>query len=379
MDLRYSPEQTALKDSASKFLGDRYSFDLRRRITASADAYSPDMWRSFAELGWLALPFAEAEGGLELGMVDVALLMETFGAALVQEPYVSTIVLCGGLIAGAGSAHQRAALIPELIAGRLMLAFAHNEPEGRHDYGRVAARATRAADGWRLEGRKSIVLDAPLAHQLLVSARLGDAADAPLGLFLVPPDAPGLAMTGFPIIDGRRAAHVVLDGVIVGADARLGDAVDQAPAIAAALDRATVALAADTIGAMQVLLDKTLAYTKTRVQFGQPLAANQVLRHRMVDMAVRIEEARSVALKAAILADDGSAAKCARAASAAKVKVAAAARFVAEQAVQLHGGMGVTDELDIGAYFKRIMAFEASHGTPAWHLRRYATLREAAA
>lgn len=379
MDLSYAAEQLALKESAARFLHDRYPFDVRRRIDAGTDGYSREIWDSFADLGWLALPFPATDGGLEGGMIDVALLAETFGAALVAEPYFSTIVLCGDLIARAGSAAQRAALIPEIIAGRLMLAFAHHEAEGRHDYGRVATRAVRSGGEWRLDGRKHIVLDAPAADRYLVTARIdGNDAGAPLGLFLVPRDAPGMTATAYPIVDGRRAANIVLHDVSVTPDAQLGDSGDQTAAVGIAIDRTVTAMAADTIGAMQVLLDKTIAHTRTRVQFGQPLAANQVLKHRMVDMAVRIEEARSITLNAAIRSNDESTAMVrSRAVSAAKVKVAAAARFVAEQAVQLHGAMGVTDELDIGAYFKRILAFEASYGTPAWHLKRYAALRDA--
>ncbi|MSP05711.1 MAG: pimeloyl-CoA dehydrogenase small subunit [Acetobacteraceae bacterium] len=378
MDLSHTAEQLALRESAARFLRDRYSFETRRRIEASAEGFDAEIWRAFADLGWLALPFPADDGGLDGGAIDLALLMETFGAALVMEPYVSSVVLCGGLIAAAGSGGQRAELIAEILAGRLVLAFAHHEPAARHEYGRVGTSAVRMGNGWRLDGQKSIVLDAPMADRFLVTAQVGeDGGTAALGLFLVAKQAPGMNVTEYRIVDGRRAGSIVLDGVIVGAEAKLGGGQDRAETIAAVTDRAVVALAADTIGAMQVLLDKTIAHTKTRVQFGQPLAANQVLKHRMVNMAVRIEEARSIAMKAAIRADDGSgAAVRGQAVSAAKVKVAAAARFVAEQAVQLHGAMGVTDELDIGAYFRRIMAFEASYGTPAWHLKRYAALRD---
>ncbi len=376
MDLSYTAEQRALKESAARFLKDRYPFDVRRRIEASAEGYSPELWRAFADLGWLGLPFPAIHGGLDGSAVDIALLTETLGASLVMEPYVSTVVLCGGLIAAVGNAAQRAAIIPEIIAGRLILALGHNEPQGRHAYGLVSTSAVRSGNEWRLDGRKSIVFDAPMADRLLITARIGANG---LGVFLLRPGAPGLTINPFPILDGRRAANIVLDGVRVADADRIGGDEDQTPAIEAAIDRATSALAADAIGAMQVLLDKTIAYTKTRVQFGQPLAANQVLKHRMVDMAVRIEEARSIALAASIRADDASTpAQRGRAASGAKVKVAAATRFVAEQAVQLHGAMGVTDELDIGAYFKRLMVFEASHGTPPWHLARYGTLRDAA-
>ena len=376
MDLSYTAEQRALKESAARFLKDRYPFDVRRRIEASAEGYSPELWRAFADLGWLGLPFPAIHGGLDGSAVDIALLTETLGASLVMEPYVSTVVLCGGLIAAVGNAAQRAAIIPEIIAGRSILALGHNEPQGRHAYGLVSTSAVRSGNEWRLDGRKSIVFDAPMADRLLITARIGANG---LGVFLLRPGAPGLTINPFPILDGRRAANIVLDGVRVADADRIGGDEDQTPAIEAAIDRATSALAADAIGAMQVLLDKTIAYTKTRVQFGQPLAANQVLKHRMVDMAVRIEEARSIALAASIRADDASTpAQRGRAASGAKVKVAAATRFGAEQAVQLHGAMGVTDELDIGAYFKRLMVFEASHGTPPWHLARYGTLRDAA-
>jgi len=377
MDLSYTEEQVALRETATRFLKDRYSFDVRRRIDASTDGFNPGIWRAFADLGWLALPFSSEDGGLDCGMVDVALLAEALGASLVAEPYVSTVVVCGRLIAATGSAEQRRRLISEIVAGRMILALAHNESDGRHAYGRVSARAARSGDGWRLHGQKAIALDGPLSDQFLVTARMEE-DDGPLGLFLVPKGTAGMVAIPFPIVDGRRAANLVLGAVWVPADARLGDAPDQAMAIENATDSAVIALAADTIGAMQVLLDKTIAYTKTRIQFGQPLAANQVLKHRMVDMIVRIEEARSITLKAAIHSDDGSAPLIrGRAASAAKVKVSAASRFVAEQAVQLHGAMGVTDELDVGSYFKRIMAFEASYGTPAWHLKRYGSLQAA--
>jgi len=380
MDLSYAPEQLALKESATRFLTDRYGFDVRRRIETSPQGNNQEIWNAFAELGWLSLPFAASEGGLDGIMVDVALLTETFGAALVAEPYVSTAVLCGGLVTATATPVQRASLIPAITEGRMKLAFAHDEPGNRHDYGRIATRATRTPAGWRLDGQKAFALDAPIADQILVSARLeSDAAGEPLALFLVAPGTAGLITNPYPIVDGRRAANIALEGVLLPTDALLGGMHDRTDAITTALDRTVIALAADAIGAMQVLLDKTIAHTKTRVQFGQPLAANQVLKHRMVDMAVRIEEARSITLKAAIRADDGSPdAVSGRAVAAAKVKVAAAARFVAEQAVQLHGAMGVTDELDIGAYFKRLLVFEVSYGTPSWHLRRYTALRDAA-
>ena len=366
MDLTYTEEQTALKASAERYLTNNYTSDVRRRIEKSSEGFSRAVWTQFATLGWLGLPFAEAHGGSGGRIADVALLMEAFGRSLVAEPYVSTVVVAGGLIQAAGSTAQQSALIAGIIEGRHLFAFAHND-------GSSATRARRVGAGWVLDGGKRHVLDAASASHLLVTARTGgDATEPKLGLFVVDPSAAGVAMRHYPTIDGRRAAEMKLTGVEVSADACLGGEIDQSAAIATALDRANAASMADIVGAMQVMLDATVDYSRTREQFGKPLSANQVLRHRMADMGVRCEEARSSALLAAIRADDGSTpAVRARAISGAKVKVSACARLVAEQAVQLHGGMGVTEELDIGAYFKRVMAFDAVYGTPAFHLARY--------
>jgi hypothetical protein len=369
MDLSYSEEQRLLKESTERFVAQRYPFEERRRIAASPEGMSRKLWSEMADLGWLGLPIPEYVGGSGGGCVDVAVLMEAFGRGLVLEPYVSTVVLGGGLIDSAGSLRQREALLPAVAAGRLLVAFAHMEPQGRQSFDRVSARAVREGAGYRLTGKKRTVLDAPLADTLLVTARIGDAG---LGVLLVPRGHAGLERRDYATVDGRRASDLSFDNMALPAEALLGDGRDLTGHIAHAVDRAIAACSAEIVGAMAVLLEATVAYTKTRVQFGKPLAANQVLRHRMADMTIRLEEARSIALLAAIRAGDAEdAAARARATSAARVKIGAGARFVAEQAVQLHGGMGVTDELDIGAYFKRVMAYEAAFGSTAEHLARY--------
>jgi hypothetical protein len=380
MDLSLSEEQRLLGEAASRFIAGRYSFEQRRTILQSSDGFSRDIWREMAELGWLGLPLAEEFGGLGGGAVDIGIVMEAIGRALMVEPYLSTVVLSGGLIGALATKEQQRELLPPIAEGKALVALAHSEPQARFALEDVATMGTQSGEGWHLSGRKEVVIGAPSANQLLVSARItgGQHDRKGIGVFVMPAKAKGLTSVDFPTLDGGRASNLELDGVLVGPEALLGDSHDGLPAIEAAVDRAIVALAAEAVGCMQMLLETTIAYTKTRVQFGQPLAANQVLRHRMVDMAVRIEEAKASALKCALSMDSSDATTRSRAASAAKAKVGRCGRYVAEQAVQLHGGMGVTEELNVGAYFKRLLAIEVLFGSPQFHLQRHVRLsREA--
>jgi len=361
MDLDYSEEQLLLRNSAEKFLGAEYDFARRQKIAASPAGWSEAVWSQFAELGWLALPLPEAAGGLGGGAVELGLLMEAFGKALVLEPYLASVVLGAGAVAALGEPAQQDALLPAVAEGRLRLAFAHDE--------RAAVTAERQGPGWRLEGRKVNVLSAAASDYLVVSARAGGGQ----ALFVVPAAAQGVSIEPYAILDGSRAADVALSGVTVGADALLGRREDASEVIAAVIDRAIVALASDTLGALTVLVDATVEYSKTRVQFGKPIGTFQALQHRMAEMAVLREEARAVVLFAMLNADASPVAR-ARAASAAKVKVGRSARTIAEQAIQIHGAMGVTDELNIGAYFKRVLTFEMLFGSFDRHLARYAAL-----
>jgi len=377
MDLSYSDEQQLLRESAQRFLRSEYSYSRRQKIAASADGCSREVWAQFAEMGWLALPLPQAAGGLGGGAIELGLLMEAFGRALVVEPYLSTVVLGAGALALGGDARQQAAILPAVAAGEHLLAFAHAEPQSRGRHDAVQATARRCRSGWRLDGFKPCVAGAQVADTVIVSARLYDAqGDLPgtIALFLVP--AAQLQRRPCLLIDGSHAADVELREVIVPAEALLGQRSDAMPVIEAVLDRAIIALGADAFGAIEVLLDDTVEYAKTRVQFGQPIGRFQALQHRMAEMALEREEACAILQYALIAADAGAVAR-ARAASAAKVRIGRAARYIAEQAVQLHGGMGVTEELAIGAYLKRVLRFELMLGSADYHLQRYARLARA--
>ena len=375
MDLTLSDEQRLLRESVDRFIAETYDADHRRRVAADPLGFSPEIWKKFAELGWLALPIDEAHGGLGGGAIETGILMEAFGRGLVTEPYLSTVVIGAGLISECGSDAQKQAILPKIADGSLFLAFAHSERAARFDLAKVDTKARRTPDGWRLDGHKTAVLDGNAAAQIIVSARLAneDGALGKLCLFLVPSGIAGLGLRDYPRLGGGRACNLDLAGVQLAADALLGDGSDALPKIECVVDRALAALCAEAVGIMQIMLDTTLDYTKIRKQFGRPLAANQVIRHRLADMAMQCDEARSIALRAALMADAEPVAR-GRAASGAKAKIGKCARFVAEQSVQLHGAMGVTEELDIGSYFKRLLAFDTLFGGSAHHYRRHAVL-----
>ena len=372
MDLNLSQDQRLLKESVERFVAQGYDFSIRRRIAESAPRFDAGVWKSMADFGWLGLPLSEADGGFGGGAVEVGIVMEGLGRGLVLEPWLTTVVLGAGLIAEAGSAAQRADWLPRIVTGQLRVALAHTEAAFESLGGDCATQAVRDGEGWCLHGSKRLVLDGAGADAFLVSAPV----NGELAVFFVPRDTPGLRVTPFEILDGRLAANLAFDALRLGDAQRLSGRSDARPAIDAVIDRAVAASCAEAVGCMQVLLDATLDYTKTRVQFGRALAANQVLQHRMVDMAIQLEEARAMALRAALHVDAEPDMR-AREVSGAKLKIARGARFVAESAVQLHGGMGVTEELNIGAYFKRLLAFEKTFGTPDEHQRRLVALRAA--
>jgi alkylation response protein AidB-like acyl-CoA dehydrogenase len=375
MDLNLSDEQRLLRESADRFVNETYNADHRRKAANEPLGFSPAIWKQFADLGWLALPIGEEFGGLGGGAIEIGILMEAFGRGLVSEPYLSTVVIGSALVAECGSEAQKQAILPKVADGSLILALAHSERAARFDLAKVETMATRTADGWRLNGHKTAVLDGNAAGQIIVSARVANhnGSSGRLCLFLVPAGAPGLTLRDFSRLGGGRACNLELKDVKLPADALLGDGSDSLPAIEAVVDRAMAALGAEAVGIMQTLLDTTLEYTKIRKQFGRPLSANQVIRHRLADMAMQCDEARSMALRAALMVDAEPVAR-GRAASGAKAKIGKCARFVAEQSVQLHGAMGVTEELDIGLYFKRLLAFDTLFGGTAHHYRRHASL-----
>jgi alkylation response protein AidB-like acyl-CoA dehydrogenase len=375
MDLTLSDEQRLLRESVDRFIAETYDADHRRRAAADPLGFSPEIWKTFAELGWLALPIHEAHGGLGGGAIETGILMEAFGRGLVTEPYLSTVVIGAALISECGSEEQKQAILPKVADGSLRVAFAHSERAARFDLAEVNATARRTAGGWRLDGHKTAVLDGNAADCIIVSARIAndDGAPGKLCLFRVPSGTKGLGLRDYSRLGGGRACNLDLDGVQLAADALLGDGSDALSKIECVVDRALAALGAEAVGIMQIMLDMTLDYTKIRKQFGRPLAANQVIRHRLADMAMQCDEARSMALRAALMADAEPVAR-GRAASGAKAKIGQCARFVAEQSVQLHGAMGVTEELEIGSYFKRLLAFDTLFGGSAHHYRRHAAL-----
>ncbi|MCK9382046.1 MAG: acyl-CoA dehydrogenase family protein [Sulfuritalea sp.] len=367
MDFNYTEEQLALQDTLRRFIAKDYGFEHRRALAKSADGFDRSAWKTFADFGILALPFHEDFGGLNGNAVDTMLVMEMLGRGLALEPYVSSVVLCGGLIRDAGSTAQKEELLPTLAGGELMLAFAHFEPGARYESGHVATTATAAGSGWQLDGTKAVVLGAPSADKLIVSARDGKG----ISLFLVDAKAPGVTLRAYPTQDGARAADIRLVKVQVAAAALIGTAGNALPAIERALDYANAALCAEAVGIMSALNEVTLEYLKTRKQFGVPIGKFQALQHRMADMVIATEQARSMATLAAVRVDSRDAAERSRSVAAAKAYVTQSARLVGQQAVQLHGGMGVVDELNVAHYFKRLTMIGLTFGDADYHLGRF--------
>jgi alkylation response protein AidB-like acyl-CoA dehydrogenase len=362
MDLQYDTEHNMLRDSAEKFLAERYGYRTFQKIAASEAGWSPEIWAEFAALGWLGLPLPAEDGGIGGGAVEVAILMECFGKTLVVEPYLPTVVLAGSAIALLGSPIQRSEFLGPVIEGRTRLALAHADEA-------APTVAKKSSNGWTLTGAKKTVLGAPMADTILVSAEIGHG----VGVFVVPAQSRGLGIRAYATVDGARAATIELSEVVLPASALLGANEDAAPALALVIDRAVAALSADAVGAMATMVAMTVDYTKTRVQFGQPIAKFQALQHRMVDMKVKEEEARASCLFAT-LSLEGSPAQRSRAVSGAKAKIGRNARSVAQNAIQLHGAIGTTRELPLGGYARRLIAYEALFGTTREHLRAYGRL-----
>jgi pimeloyl-CoA dehydrogenase small subunit len=376
MDFSLSEEQQLLKDSVDRFVREEYELNKRRKLAAGEDGFSRAHWRRMAELGWLGVALPEEHGGIGGGPVETMVIMEAIGTGLVLEPYLPTVVLGGNAIALAGSPAQKRELLPRLAAGELLLALAYAERQSRFDLHDVEFKAERDGAGYRLTGHKGVVLHAATADKIVLSARTSGAGRDRDGitLFLVDNGAAGLSRRDYPTVDGGRASELTFDAVRVGADAVLGPVGGGLAVLERIAERAIVALCAEAVGCMQVLLDTTNEYLKTRVQFGQPIGKFQVLQHRMVDMFMHVGEARSMAYMATMKVDDEDARERARAVSAAKVQIGKSGRFVGQQSVQLHGGMGMTDELNVGHYFKRLTMIDTMLGNHDHHLKRYGAL-----
>jgi alkylation response protein AidB-like acyl-CoA dehydrogenase len=370
MDFNFTEEQTAVQDTLRRFIDKDYGFEQRRALAKSAEGFSRAHWRQFAELGLLALPFPEEFGGMNGSAVDTMMVMEAFGRGLVLEPYLATVILAGGLIRDAGSQAQKEDLLPAIAGGDLLIALAHYEPGTRYELNHVATVAKPNGNGWKLSGVKAVVIGGSAADKLIVLARTkGGARDKDgLSLFLVNRNAPGVSVRSYPTQDGARAAEIKFDGVSIGSEALIGTQGAALPIIERALDYGIAALCAEAVGAMVALNEATLEYLKTRKQFGTPIGRFQTLQHRMVDMVIATEQARSMATLAAVEVDSPDAAGRRRAVSAAKAYVGQQLRYVGQQAVQLHGAMGVVDELNVAHYFKRLTMINATFGDADHHL-----------
>lgn len=378
MDFSFNDIQQMLQDSASRFVRNDYDFDSRQKIVHGETGFSEAHWSLFAELGWLALPFPEEFGGMDGSLVDLAVLQTELGRGLVIEPYLSTVVMAGNLINRHGSEAQKQALLEPLIGGEQRYSFAGFEAAAQNDIRQISTLAKSEGDGYVLNGNKAVVLGAGTGTQMLVVARTDSEAGSADGLsvFIVPEDAEGVSLHAYTTNDGFRAADVSLTHVSLGADALLGEAGSAGPAIQAMLNDAIVALGAEAVGVMESLLNRTVEFCKVRKQFGVPIGTFQVLQHRMADMFMECEQAKSMLYYAAIAVSSGTDADAA--ASRLKVKIGNAGRLVGQQAVQLHGGMGVTDELDVGHFFKRITMINTLLGSRDEHLNRLVQAESAA-
>ena len=374
-----SEEHKLLKDSVEKFMAGQYEFAARRKILATDSGFLPEHWTQFAELGWLGAPFSETDGGLGGTSTDVAIIADVLGKGLYVGPFISGVITAGGLVANAGNRDQKERWLAPLISGKQLLAFAYAEPQSRYDLANVATTAIANGTGFKLSGHKSVVLFAAQADHLIVSARTsGSQSDHDgITLFVVPGDAPGLRLRPYVTVDGHRAAEVHLDEVMVDADCVLGSAGGAYRAIEKVADLASLALCAEAVGCMQVLYENTLEYLKQREQFGVKLGSFQALQHRMVDVYMSYEESRSITYAAAAGLDDATDQERSRLVSVTKAHVGKAGRHVGQEAVQLHGGMGMTDELSIGHYFKRLTTINTMFGDVAHHLKRFRQLEKA--
>ncbi|MEZ5821004.1 MAG: pimeloyl-CoA dehydrogenase small subunit [Bradyrhizobium sp.] len=372
MDFDLSEEQRLLKESVDGLLTDSYDFDARKKYMKEKGGWSKAVWGKLAEQGLLGLPFAEKDGGFGAGGVETMIVMEALGKALVLEPYLATVVIGGGFLRHGGSDAQKAAYVPGIIDGSKTFAFAQIEKNSRYDLHDVTTTAKKKGSGWVIDGEKFVVINGENADILIVTARTrGDRRDkSGIGVFLVPADAKGVTRKSYPTQDGLHAADITFTGVEVGADAVIGNPEDALPLIERVVDDARTALCAEAVGLMDESLKTTVEYIKTRKQFGVAIGTFQSLQHRASDMFVAVEQARSMSMFATMASDFDDARERAKAIAAAKVQIGKSLKFVGQQSIQLHGGIGMTMEAKIGHYFKRLTMIENTFGDTDYHLRR---------
>lgn len=370
MDFSFTEEQTLLQNSVARYLADQYGFEAWRKFTRSEAGRDAAHWKAFAELGLTAAPLPEPYG-LGGGPIETMIVMKEFGRALVVEPYVSSVIVAGRLLAREGTEAQKEERLAKIAAGETIVAFAFAEPKGRYSLTHLETTAKKRGAGYVLDGHKAVVLGAPWADTLLVTARTaGGVREAGgISLFLVDKTANGITRRDYPTVDGGRASEITFEGVELPGEALIGPLDGGLPLLEQVVDEALVAHSAEAVGAMTALLDATVAYSKTRKQFGQPIGKFQALQHRMVDMFIHLEQATSITLMATLKLEGPERRK---AAAAAKAETGKAGRFVGQEAIQIHGGMGMTDELAAGHYFKRLTMLDTLYGDVDHHLGRYA-------
>ena len=368
MDFDLSEDQRLLKDSVDRLILDQYQFEQRKKYRAEPAGYSPAMWHQITELGLLGLPFDETLGGFGGGAVETAIVMEAFGRGLVLEPYFATVILGGGLLRRAAQPAVFGALAPQVAAGKLKLAFAHVERNSRYNLADVTTTARKDGSGYIIDGAKSVVIHGDTADRIFLTARIagGRRSRDGIGLFLIDPATQGVTRQGYPTQDGQRAAELTLTSARVTAADLISD--NALPMIEHVIDEAIAAICAEAVGAMLAMQDLTLEYLKTRKQFGRPIGSFQVLQHRSVDMLVAVEQARSMAMFAAVMAAEENPVERRKAISAAKVQIGRSARHVGQEAIQLHGGIGMTNEYAVGHYFKRVTMIDQLYGDADTHL-----------
>jgi pimeloyl-CoA dehydrogenase small subunit len=368
MDFDLTDDQRLLKDSVDRLIADHYGFEQRKKYLREPGGSAASMWEQITELGLLGLPFPETLGGFNGGSVETAIVMEAFGRGLVLEPYFATVILGGGLLRRFAPEDTLGGLAPRVAAGKMKLAFAHVERQSRYDLGDVTTTARKQGAAYVLDGAKSVVIHGDSADQFFVTARLSgdERAREGVGLFLVDAKAPGVSRRGYPTQDGLRAAEVTLAGVRVGPETLMSD--NALPGMEHVVDEAIAALCAEAVGCMQAMHDLTLEYLKTRKQFGRPIGSFQVLQHRSVDMLVELEQARSMALFAAVMASETNPVERRKAIAAAKVQIGRSGRHIGQEAIQLHGGIGMTMEYAVGHYFKRMTVIDQLFGDADTHL-----------
>jgi alkylation response protein AidB-like acyl-CoA dehydrogenase len=375
MDFSFNEEQTLIQRQVAQFIQRDYEWEKRQALAKSELGFSSENWKIFADLGWLGISLSEESGGFGGSALETMIIMEEFGKGLVVEPFLETIVLCAGLIDSCGNKDQKSEILKKVISGEMHLALGFVEPQSRFNLADVITEAKKKGDGFVLNGFKSVVMNGPSANNIIISARISgkQSEEEGISLFVVDPKLEGVSLRNYPTVDGRRASEITLENVDVTSSCLLAEEGKGFKELEKAIDSATLAICAEAIGAMEVLYKTTVEYTKIRKQFGQAIGKFQVLQHRMVDMFMEYEQSKSLlymaTIKQAEKAEDSK-----KAISGLKYQVGKAAKFIGQQAVQLHGGMGVTDELNVGHFFKRLTTIITIFGNTDYHLKRYSQL-----